>query len=60
MCCYTYVITTRKFQSIYIKEVTDEGNSQNEIGHWANSGIRVAVQVGSECKLKSQPDSSVG
>ena len=54
------MITTRKFQSIYIKEVTDEGNSQNEIGHWTNSGIRVAVQVDSECKLKSQPDSSVG
>ena len=38
------MITTRKFQSIHKKEVTDEDNSQNEIGHWTNSGIRVALQ----------------
>ena len=24
--------------------MTDEDNSQNEIGHWTNSGIRVALQ----------------
>ena len=42
--CYTHVINTRKIQSIYIKEVTEEGNSQNEIRHRTNNDIRVAVQ----------------
>ena len=29
---------------IEINMATDEGNSQNEIGHWANDEIGVAVQ----------------
>ena len=29
---------------IKINVVTDEGNSGNEIGHWANNEIGVAVQ----------------
>ena len=58
--------TTRHLQrdylmktSIKINMVTDEGNSRNEIEHWTNDEIRVAVKVGSECKLNSWPDSSV-
>ena len=30
--------------SIQINEETDEGNSQNEIWHWTNNEIGVAVQ----------------
>ena len=30
--------------SVKTNMATDEGNSQNEIGHWANNEIGVAVQ----------------
>ena len=33
-----------KKTSIKINMVTDEGNSRNEIGNWANDEIGVAVQ----------------
>ena len=33
-----------KKTSIKINVVTDKGNSQNEIGYWANNEIEVAVQ----------------
>ena len=37
---------------------TDEGDSWNEMWHWTNNEIGVAVQ--GECELNSWPDSSVG
>ena len=46
--------------SIKINAATDESNSRNEIGHWANDEIGVAYKVGSGCELNSWPDSSVG
>ena len=33
-----------KKTSVKINVATDEGNSRNEIGHWANDQIGVAVQ----------------
>ena len=63
----TMVILTALFIYIYIynfdynKHGEDEGNSRNEIWHWTNNEIGLAlVPVGSECELNSWPDSSVG
>ena len=44
--------------SIKINVGTDEDNIRNEISHWTNDEIGVAVQIHSECELNSRPDSS--
>ena len=44
--------------SIKINVGTDENNIRNEISHWTNDEIGVAVQIHSECELNSRPDSS--
>ena len=53
MYIYIYMITSRKYMitydylkktSIKINVATDEGNSRNEIEHWTNDEIGVAVQ----------------
>ena len=49
-----------KETSIKINVATDEDNSRDEMWHWTNDEIGVAVQIGSEYELISWPDSSVG
>ena len=44
MCIYIHSRDYLKKISIQINVATDEGNGRNEIGHWANNEIAVAVQ----------------